>query len=103
MNYQAKVFDTIDYQGEDPRGDYFFEVAQIIRRDGVAGGALGTFSMASISDDACDKIQQYFVTARDLYLKTHGPADSGFSGSTHKTKLLITVIDRWMSRMAREN
>ncbi|KAH0429868.1 hypothetical protein CcaCcLH18_08150 [Colletotrichum camelliae] len=102
MNYQAEIFNAIGYQGEDLRGDYFSEVAQIVRRDGVTGGGMTpeAFSMASISDDACDKMHQYFVTSRDLYLRTHGPADSGFSGSTYKTKLLIRMVDLYMSRMA---
>ncbi|KAI8233360.1 hypothetical protein K4K54_010570 [Colletotrichum sp. SAR 10_86] len=103
IDYEAEVFDAMDYPGEDPRDKYFSEVAQIIRREGVTGGALETFSMAPISADACDKMHQYFVTARSLYLKTHGPAYNGFSGSTSNTRFLIKLVDRYMSRMANEN
>ncbi|KAI8316741.1 hypothetical protein K4K61_000019 [Colletotrichum sp. SAR11_59] len=96
IDYQARAFDITDYHGEDLRGKSFFEVAQTIRRDGVTGGALETFSMAPLSDDTCDKLHQYFVAARQLYLLTHGPEDGGFSGSTTKIKFLIKLVDRYM-------
>ncbi|KAI8304305.1 hypothetical protein K4K59_012828 [Colletotrichum sp. SAR11_240] len=82
IDYEAEVFDAMDCPGEDPRGKYFSEVAQIIRRDGM---------------------HQYFVTARNLYLKNHGPVDSGFSSFTSKTRFLIKLVDRYMSRIAYEN
>ncbi|KAF5524458.1 hypothetical protein CGCA056_v004268 [Colletotrichum aenigma] len=97
IDYQAGVFNIIDYHGEDLHSKYFSEVAQTIRRDGVTGGALETFSMAPLSDDACDKLHQYFVAARQLYLQTPGPADGGFLGSTTKTRFLIKLVDRYMS------
>ncbi|KAI8226423.1 hypothetical protein K4K55_008495 [Colletotrichum sp. SAR 10_96] len=96
INYHAPAFDIIDYHGEDLRGKFLFEVAQTIRRDGVTGGALETFSMAPLSDDTCDKLDQYFVAARQWYLIIHGPEDGGFSGSTTKIKSLIKLVDRYM-------
>ncbi|KAI8214483.1 hypothetical protein K4K52_000966 [Colletotrichum sp. SAR 10_76] len=96
IDYHAPAFDIIDYHGEDLRGKFLFEVAQTIRRDGVTGGALETFSMAPLSDDTCDKLDQYFVAARQWYLLIHGPEDGGFSGSTTKIKSLIKLVDRYM-------
>lgn len=96
IDYHATAFDIIDYHGEDLRGKFLFEVAQTIRRDGVTGGALETFSMAPLSDDTCDKLDQYFVAARQWYLLIHGPEDGGFSGSTTKIKSLIKLVDRYM-------
>ncbi|KAE9579316.1 hypothetical protein CGMCC3_g4880 [Colletotrichum fructicola] len=97
IDYQTRVFGIIDYHGEDLQSKYFSEVAQTIRRDGVTGGALETFSMAPLSDEACDRLHQYFVAARQLYLQADGPADAGLSGSTTKTRFLIKLVDRYMS------